>query len=169
VVRKVRDDSDFDVFFRSVLPAAVRAADRILGSVPGAQDAAGEALARALLSWSRVRAMDNPRGWVLRVTSNVALDMVRRRRGKGTMPELAVFDEVDRATLRVALVAALNLLPSRQREVVVLRYVVGMDEREVAQLLGISENSVRTHRSRALDRLRSQLGGEWKEDELVWG
>lgn len=169
VMRKVADDANFEEFFRSVLPAAVRAAYRILGSVPAAQDAAAEGLARALASWGKVQTMDNARGWVLRVTTNVALDMVRRGRRVTGLPEIPGLDELDRATLRVALTEALSLLPARQREVVVLRYLVGMEEQEVAVHLGISENSVRTHRARALDRLRATLGGDWKESELATG
>lgn len=60
----------------------------------------------------------------------------------------------DVVLLRVALTTALPALPRRQREVIVLRYLVGLSDCEVAITLGIEEGTVRTHVRRALAALR---------------
>ena len=39
-----------------------------------------DAMARALVRWSRVRRLDHPEGWVVRVATNLAIDATRRRR-----------------------------------------------------------------------------------------
>jgi DNA-directed RNA polymerase specialized sigma24 family protein len=52
---------------------------RILGSVPEAEDAAAEALARALVDWSRISRLEHRDAWILRVTINLAIDVARRR------------------------------------------------------------------------------------------
>jgi RNA polymerase sigma-70 factor (ECF subfamily) len=48
-------------------------------------------------------------------------------------------------------------LPERQREVVALRIVLGLDTRQTARLLGIAEGTVTSHLFRALARLQEEL------------
>lgn len=55
---------------------------------------------------------------------------------------------------REALLAAVNELPDDQREVISLRYFLGLSEQEVAQALGLPEGTVKSRTSRALERLR---------------
>jgi RNA polymerase sigma-70 factor (sigma-E family) len=57
------------------------------------------------------------------------------------------------------LVEALRRLPSRQREVLVLRYYADLTVRETAEALGISVGSVKTHTHRGLAALEMQLEG----------
>ena len=73
-------DDGFDDWFVARYPQARRVAHRILGSVTAAEDAAAEAFTRALVDWTRVSALPHRDAWVLRVTSNVAIDAARRRR-----------------------------------------------------------------------------------------
>ena len=60
---------------------------------------------------------------------------------------------------RETLLAALNRLPTRQREVLVLRYYLDLSEAQIADALEISPGSVKTHASRGLAALRT--GTEW--------
>jgi RNA polymerase sigma factor (sigma-70 family) len=63
------------------------------------------------------------------------------------------------AETRDEVTAALATLPTRMREVLVLRYWSGLSEKEIAHTLGISEGTVKSTASRALDRLEIALGG----------
>ena len=54
----------------------------------------------------------------------------------------------------------LRELPTRQREVLVLRYWAGLSEAEIAQTLGISAGTVKSSASRGIARLRLELGGD---------
>jgi RNA polymerase sigma-70 factor (sigma-E family) len=56
-----------------------------------------------------------------------------------------------------ALLTALQTLPVRQREVLVLRYYVGMSEAEIASAMGISKGAVRSNTTRAMSSLRAEL------------
>jgi RNA polymerase sigma factor (sigma-70 family) len=56
--------------------------------------------------------------------------------------------------------AALTALPSRRREVLVLRYYVGLSESEIAATLGISAGGVKSAASRGLAALARTLGEE---------
>ena len=61
------------------------------------------------------------------------------------------------ASERRAVIAAIRTLPGRQREVVVLRYLAERSTAETAEILGISEGSVKTHLSRGLSALEDEL------------
>jgi DNA-directed RNA polymerase specialized sigma24 family protein len=71
---------DFDAAFKELFLPAFHLAHRLLGDPGDAQDAAAEAMARALADWGRVGALPYRRAFVLRVTANVAVDMLRKRR-----------------------------------------------------------------------------------------
>jgi RNA polymerase sigma-70 factor (sigma-E family) len=146
----------FELAFADLYRLAYRVAFRILGDRAEAEDIAQEALARATLRWDKLH--DRPEGWVTRVASNLALDSYRRRRRRSQLQTgpLGIVD--DRTVERSDLVSALQRLPRRQREVVVLRYVADFAEADVARALGCSVGSVKTHASRGLSALRRQLG-----------
>jgi RNA polymerase sigma factor (sigma-70 family) len=58
-----------------------------------------------------------------------------------------------------AVIAALRLLPDRQRDVLVLRFYLDLSESEIADTLGISGGTVKTHVRRGLDALARELEG----------
>jgi RNA polymerase sigma factor (sigma-70 family) len=67
----------------------------------------------------------------------------------------------DRVTERRVVVRALQHLPPRQRQVVVLRFFEDLSVEQTAEMLGSSTGTVKSHTSRALSRLRKLLA----EDE----
>lgn len=156
----------YEAAFGELVLPAFRVALRILGNHHDAEEVAAEAMARALRSWDRVRDLPHRQAWVLRVASNVAVDRTRRH-----PPGLDATDHVpdlaEAVSLRLALGAALQKLPRRQREVVSLRYLADISEAEVARSLGISLNSVKKHTARGMTALRSRLGVEWQEEHLA--
>jgi RNA polymerase sigma factor (sigma-70 family) len=157
----------FETAFQDLYPRALRLARRIAGPT-AAEDVAAEALARAYGHWSRIGASEAYRtGWVLRVTTNLAIDTLRGREhpSERVEPEGAE-DPQDALTLRVALVEALRALPQRQREAVALRYLAGLSQADVAATLGISPGSVAQHVHRGLRVLRGQFFEPGKEKVL---
>lgn len=147
---------EFDAAFPELYRAAFDAARRITGDRQAAEDAAIEASYRAAVRWTRIRDFATP--WTIRVAANLAIDgSVRgRRRSRAGAPGPRATDPVD-PEIRVDLVDALRRLPVRQREVVVLRYLADLSERDTAALLGIAPGSVKSHASRGLAALRAQL------------
>ena len=88
------DDDGFEEAFDALFSAARRIAVRLVGAGPEADDVAAEALARAYARWSKIRELDYRDAWVMRVTANVALDVLRRSRRPLPPP---VADEADPA------------------------------------------------------------------------
>lgn len=165
-------DDDFEEWFRVTLPVVRRAVRSIVSSAVESDDVAAEAFARALVRWPRVRDLPHRDAWVIRVASNLAIDTVRTRsrRERILIVQRAVEalpDSTEASAERLALVLALGRLPRRQREAIALRYLVGLPEAEVAAVLGISPNTVKTHLSRALSSLRDSLGPTWEETTLA--
>jgi RNA polymerase sigma factor (sigma-70 family) len=154
-------DVSFEEQFVELHRAAYRIAYKLLGDRAEAEDAAQEALARALVSWRKVEPY--AAAWVSKVAGNLAIDRLRRNRrtaavivDEGRMDP----DGAERLDLQRALLG----LSRRQRDVVVLRYLVDLPENDVAAALGVSTGSVKTHASRGLAALRLVLteprGGE---------
>jgi RNA polymerase sigma factor (sigma-70 family) len=62
-------------------------------------------------------------------------------------------------------VTALRALPKRQREAVVLRYIVDLSEHETAAAMGCARGTVKSAAARGLERLRHTLGPSWALEE----
>mgnify|MGYP000860999728 CR=1 FL=1 len=69
----------FDEAFDPLFGRAFRVARRILGDDAAAEDVAAEAMARAYAHWGKIALQPWREGWVVRVSSNLALDAVRKR------------------------------------------------------------------------------------------
>jgi RNA polymerase sigma-70 factor (sigma-E family) len=154
-------EDGFAEFTRARWGRLVRLAYSLTLDVGRAEDLVQESLAKLWGKWPQVRD-GAPEAYVRQTIVNGAIS-ASRRRWKGEephwdMPEVAAprastdADVVDqRDWLRRGL-AELSIL---QRAVVVLRYAEDMSERQVAELLGISAGSVKTHAFRGLARLRA--------------
>ena len=151
--------ADFDALFWPLFLIAFRAAHRILGDRHAAEDVAADALAQAHVHWSKIGSAAYREAWVVRVASNRALDVCRRGVVEPSAEATTRFE--DGAAVRLSLVRALQTLPRRQRDVVVLRFLVGLPAPDVAAVLGIGVGSVRTHLDRGLRRLRDHLGPDF--------
>jgi RNA polymerase sigma-70 factor, ECF subfamily len=151
---------------------------RMLGSPFEAEDAVQETFVRAWRAYDGFEGRASLRSWLYRIATNVCLDMLsgRERRARpmdlgpaqepieanlNTMPEAtwiqpapdpAVVTE-EHETTRLAIIAALQHLPPRQRAVLILCEVLRWQASEVAELLETSVASVNS----ALQRARATL------------
>jgi DNA-directed RNA polymerase specialized sigma24 family protein len=100
----------------------------MLGDRAAAEDVAAEAMTRAFLHWDQIGSSASYRtGWVLQVTTNLAIDGIRSKGRRAELPAdgfPAIADIQDGSALRVTLTTAFRALPRRQREAIVLHYLV---------------------------------------------
>jgi len=162
----VNGNQEFERWFRSLYPRAYNIALRIVGTPTEAEDAAAEAFSRALLRWRRVGDLDYRDAWLLRVTANVAIDVVRHRTRAPVVTPVAEEVESDSAD-RLSLLGALATLPARQRDVLVLRYFADLTDEDIARCLSMARGTVKSHVHRGLVHMRDRLVDSGEEVPLA--
>ena len=165
------DDFSEFVGMRSIY--LLRSAWLLTGNEASAQDLVQATLAKAWTRWGRIASLDSPEAYVRKIMLSLFLTWSRRRwNGEVATAELADVasdhDDFSRADLRSSLLHALRALPRRQRAVVVLRYFDDLTEAQVADVLGCSIGTVKSHNARALGALRISpaLIGLFDEEEV---
>lgn len=148
---------EFDEFVVARGAALLRTAYLLTGDRHMAEDLVQAALTKTFKHWSRVRD-GSPEAYVRQVMVRENISWWRRRRVVETpmadVPEHAASGTGSDIDRRVSLDAALRLLSSQQRAVLVLRYYDDLTERQAADALGCSIGTVKTQAHRALKRLR---------------
>ncbi|KRE56167.1 RNA polymerase sigma factor [Phycicoccus sp. Soil748] len=141
-----------------------RLAHALAGPVDG-DDVAQQAWTQALAAYPSLRSTANLRGWLLTITHRCAMD-AHRGRARRAVPH---DDPASLATREPAVTgadadlpdaplwSAVHALPPRQREAVVLKYVVDLDHPTIAAALGCSPAMSRRLVSDALATLRKDL------------
>jgi RNA polymerase sigma-70 factor (ECF subfamily) len=154
---------------------------RMLGSFEEAEDALQEAFLRAWRARDAQTEESNVRAWLYKIATNVCIDAMRRNKrqvptltSKAEVPwlqpypdrlldEVAPSEEepdalvVARETIELTFIALIQLLPARQRAVVILRDVLDWSAAETAELLDISVASANSALQRGRETLRNEL------------
>ena len=126
---------------------------RIVGNVADAQDLTQEALIKALRRQTQLKDDRKAKQWLNRIAVNTALDFIRRRT-RITFEEIvtepvhagaSAEQEISRSETRSWIEEGLKLLSDRERTALVLRDVEEMPAAEVAQVMGCSKATVRSH------------------------
>ncbi len=154
---------------------------RMLGSFEEAEDVVQETFLRAWRARDRFEGGPGFRAWLYRIATNASLDAVRRSRRR--VPSLSSFAEVPwlepypdrlldeiapsaeepdavvvaRETIELAFVAVIQLLPPRQRAVLMLRDVLGWSASETAGTLDLTVAAANSALQRARATLRQHL------------
>jgi RNA polymerase sigma factor (sigma-70 family) len=170
---RAAQSGDLEAFGALVAPHAqvlFRLACHVTVDPTEADDAVQEGLIRAHAALGRFRVGEPLRPWLLRIVYNEARSRVRAR-GRRTRllerlhvrPERHAPDpvlEVLANETRDEVARVLADLRADDREVIVLRYFLGLDEAEMAATLGCARGTVKSRLSRALGRMREALGPE---------
>lgn len=148
-------------------PALVRLARLLTGDRHRAEDLVQEVLGRAYVRWSAIMRVDRPEIYLRRMLVNANTSFWRRRSSAetpvaadvmaGVLDQTAVDGDPGAAAVeRDAMWRLVGALPERQRAVLVLRYYEDLDDVTIADILGCSTATVRTHAMRGLAALRSR-------------
>ena len=145
-----------------------------IGDRREAEDIAQEAFIRAFRSLDNLSHPVAFLGWLLQISRNLITDHLRSRRSHvsldalggeepalppGRGPPVPQFEtDLETAEEMERVLDAMNDLPERYREVVALRYLQGLSGKEMADVLGEPEGTVRNRLFRAVEKLRERLG-----------
>lgn len=155
-------DLAFERLYRSSRDDVYAYAAGILRDRAAAEEVTATAFERAYRRRSRFDpSRGEPRAWLFGIARNAALDELRRR---GRQAELARepvdlaeppgVGAVEASERRLALAAGLGALLAAERELIALKYFAGLDNAEIAGVLGISESNAGTRLHRAMNKLR---------------
>ncbi|MBO3749860.1 sigma-70 family RNA polymerase sigma factor [Streptosporangiaceae bacterium NEAU-GS5] len=147
----------FEDFYRDSRDACLRAVLVVTADPILAEDLVAEAFTRAWMSWRKVGRHPAPRAWVVRTALNTRVSWWRRRRHEVALAGHDAPADPQPQDVDPALLAALQGLPRRQREVVALRVLLDLDVETTAATLGIAPGTVTAHLSRAVAALRGAL------------
>jgi RNA polymerase sigma factor (sigma-70 family) len=160
----VRDEL-VDVLFRRHYLALLRLGVVMLGSREAAEDAVQDAFLALHRHRSTLRDPEAAQAYLRSAVINRCRSWIRRQvTQRASRPILLVRDQQDGLEDRVvgrndieSLVTVMRTLARRQREVLACRYVLELSVVETAELLQISEGSVKTHTHRGLKALQERI------------
>ncbi|HXZ20504.1 MAG TPA: sigma-70 family RNA polymerase sigma factor [Candidatus Acidoferrales bacterium] len=156
---------EFDACLADCPKLAYRVALGVLRNGADAEDVAQEAMLRAYRNFHRLRDRERFRGWIARTAWRLALDRIRaagrREKRESAAAESAPVAEVEAVAasneFQRHLAGAMDALPEKLRQVMVLAAIEGYNTREVASLLEIPEGTVRSRMFLARKQLAESL------------
>jgi RNA polymerase sigma factor (sigma-70 family) len=152
---------DFEALYRTSRDDVFAYVATLLRDHSAAEDVTATAFERAFRKQRSYRPdRGTARAWLFGIARNAALDELRRRKRTAELPAdppAPPDDPAERAVLRAAVAAALTALPPRDREIVALKYHAGLDNAELAAVLGVSPSNAGTLLHRAMTKLREAV------------
>jgi RNA polymerase sigma factor (sigma-70 family) len=129
------------------------------------EDAAQLTMMAALRYWERVGSMDDPRGWLFKVAGQRLTDVRQERRRQGLLVDtttlrswISTQDEVTARDLRLDILHAIRKLPARQQEALAMQLQFDMSYQEIADVMGTTPGTVRSHVHAGRTTLKTMLG-----------
>lgn len=167
LLRAGREAEAFDALVPAFRKRVYGLAFSILRDRDAAEDVAQEVFVKL---WNALGGYDGRAQlstWIYAITRNAALTVIRRRRPEDSLSDPEVMDRAEAATPAADSAAGIEdaglwrlveALPDHQRRVVTLFYQEDRSVEEVAAMLGMAPNTVKTHLFRARARLAAALG-----------
>jgi RNA polymerase sigma factor (sigma-70 family) len=161
-------DLAFDRLYRSSRDDVYAYVAGLLRDAPAAEEVTAAAFERAYRKRNRFDPeRGEPRAWLFGIARNAALDELRRR---GRQAELTaepadlesfgVDEGAVHSERRFAVAEGLERLEPAERELIALKFFAGLENREIARVLGVSESNAGTKLHRAMTKLREACDGD---------
>ena len=163
------DEAALGELYTAYYPRIYNYAFLQLGDIQAAEDLASDVMLKMLESLHSYHFKGLPfAAWVFRIARNRLIDLHRRRRRRGEIDLNETYASTlaspqslaERAIERGQMQVALKHLTDEQRQVIVLKFIQGFDNRAVGRIMGRSEGAIKSLQHRALASLRRVLQGE---------
>lgn len=164
LVRRTRagDEAAFSELIRRHRAAVYRTAWRLSGDHADADDLSQEAFVKAYRALGSFRGESKFSTWLMRIVMNLAFTARQSRRPSVSIDEVREIASggppADQAVLGRQVRAAVEMLPPRQRQVLLLKVYEGLKFQEIADLAGISVGTAKATFFHAVRSLRGRLG-----------
>jgi RNA polymerase sigma-70 factor (sigma-E family) len=163
LVERLSADEAVTTLYTAHYRSLVRTAAFLLRDVDAAEEVVQDAFVAMHGKWGRLREPHKALAYLRQAVVNRSRSALRRRgvAERYAPPRTSDVPSAESGALaaldRHAMIAALGELPRRQREVLVLRYYADLSEQQIADAVGISPGSVKSHASRGVAALRRAL------------
>jgi RNA polymerase sigma factor (sigma-70 family) len=151
----------FDEFVTAELDGLIGFSAALAGDRYLAEDILSDALVKVAVHWRRISLADDPIAYVRRVVVTTYLADRRKAQRRRTEPtgdlsvlDHAAADQTDAVLARQEVVGLLARLPPQQKAVIVMRYLLDEPDDQIADALGCTPGTVRSHLSLARAALR---------------
>ncbi len=160
------DEAAVEALYQTYYPKIYNYAFLQMGDVQAAEDLASDVMLKMIESIGKYHFRGLPFGaWVFRIARNRLIDLHRRRRRRGEVDLSETLSSAlaspqslaERAIERGQLQIALKHVTDEQRQVIVLKFIQGFDNRSVGKIMGRSEGAIKSLQHRALLSLRRLL------------
>ncbi|MBQ7519855.1 MAG: sigma-70 family RNA polymerase sigma factor [Clostridia bacterium] len=157
------EDSAFELLVAQNQEKLLRTCYLYLRDRQLAEDAVQETFLKAYRSLPAFRGDSSEKTWLMRIAVNTCRDLYRsewfRHMDRRVIPEELPESGMPFTSREESLIVEVMRLPRRLREATLLYYYHGMDEREIAEALGVSRSAVSDRLSRARRKLKELLEG----------
>ncbi len=156
-------DAAVEQLYASHYRRLVRLSVLLVGDVESAEEVVQDSFVAMHGRWRSLREPEKGLAYLRQTVVNRSRSVLRHRgvRARYVPPVLPVRGGADEdaevSERRTAVLDAMRTLPERQREVLALRYYLDLSEADIAESLGISRGAVKSHASRGVAALRSQM------------
>lgn len=143
--------------------SAHRTAYRLLGDDEQARDAVQDSLVTVMRRWKDLRSADTAKAWFFRILVNDCISRQRKAKVRDSALRIIGRSSVKTTELSEAsdfsetVMPGLMRLPVKQRTAIVLRFADGRSVAEIAEVMGVSRETIKTHLKRGLARLRKNI------------
>lgn len=155
----------FEAFVVEQQRALLRFAMTLTGNYQRSEEMVADVLGGLFEQWERVGGLEHPGAYARRAVVNHFISQARRQtRWQRVAPRIlgrhqsVTEDASQQVSERVTMRHRLDRLPPRQRAVLAMRYYLDMSDEQIAEQLGCSPATVRSHAARGLSALRVDLG-----------
>ena len=165
IAMKADLEREFEARIAESSTLAFRVAYSVLRNREDAEETAQEAFAKAYRNFTRLRDRCRFRSWLVRISWRLALDKQRSSKRRSVREQIHV-DMADRDAVTDSTIShevvnqvwqAIDALPEKLRSVTILAGIEEYNIKEVAELLGLPEGTVKSRLHEARHRLRSHL------------
>ena len=168
IVRRAQeyDEPAVEALYQKYYPKIYNYAFLQMGDAQASEDLASDVMLKMIESMHKYTFRGLPFGaWVFRIARNRLIDLHRRRRRRGEVDLSGSLSSAlasphvlaERALERGQIQVALKHLTDEQRQVIVLKFIQGFDNRSIGKIMGRSEGAIKSLQHRALGALRRLL------------
>ncbi len=163
------DDKDFRAIYDATFRILYTVSWRVVGDEEAAEDLVHDSYIKANEKKIIFPSLDDAKYWLIRVVKNASINYAMRKTREKKAYHKAFYEDTRKVSTgeqdllkdeaRQATVEALNRLPKKLREVLILREYGDLNYKEIGAVLGITEGNVKVRVFRAREKLEKLLGG----------